>query len=299
MAGYKILVPLDGSRTAEHALVYLKAFKAMGDCSVRLLSVADVTEDFHHQHEEEALERESNLLSTYLREVARDVKEHAAVNVEQKVVRGVPPVLIAEEAEAFGADLVILSTHGRTGIARWRLGSVADKVVRGLHCNTLLVGPSSSQDEVWIDTGIEEPFKQVMVPLDGSDLGNAALPVATQIAEVFGSTLHLVHVVSMINGGSFYEGAYVPDYTEALLDGGAQQLQIAAAKLKPEQPCETKVLLGDPASQLEAYVKERNIDLVVMTSHGRSGVLRTALGSVADRMLAGAAAPVLMVRVTA
>ena len=68
MADYKILVPLDGSRTAEHALVYLQAFKRLGDCKVRLLAVADETEDFHHEHADEALDRESNLLATYLRE---------------------------------------------------------------------------------------------------------------------------------------------------------------------------------------------------------------------------------------
>jgi nucleotide-binding universal stress UspA family protein len=295
---YKILIPLDGSRTAEHALVYLKALKAMGNCSVRLLSVADETEDFHHEHEQEALERESNLLSTYLREVARDVEQYASVAVQPKVVRGVPALRVAEEVESFQPDLVLISTHGRTGISRWRLGSVADKVVRSLTCNTLVVGPSATEDEVWIDAGIEEPFKSILVPLDGSDLGNAALPVASRFAETYSSTLHLVRVVSMMYGGSFYEGAYIPEYTDALLDGGAEQLKEAVARLDPAQARETAVLMGDPASQLESYVKERHIDLVVMTSHGRGGVLRTALGSVADRMLAEAKAPVLIVRST-
>jgi nucleotide-binding universal stress UspA family protein len=298
VADYKILIPLDGSRTAEHALVYLKPLKGLGDCEVRLLSVADETEDFHHEHQQEALERESNLLSTYLREVARDVEQYAGVAVEPKVVRGVPSQRVAEEVEAFQPDLMVICTHGRTGISRWRLGSVADKVVRSLTCNTLVVGPAATEDEVWIDAGIEAPFKNILVPLDGSDLADAALPVAQRYGEAFDSKLHLVRVVNFLYGGAFYEGVYVPENTDMLMSGANEHLESVAARLKTAQTCETAVLMGDPASQLADYIKNRDIGLVVMTSHGRGGVLRTALGSVADRMLSEARAPVLIVRST-
>ena len=298
MANCKILVPLDGSRTAEHALVYLKPLKALGDCTVRLLSIADETEDFHHQHQQEALERECNLLSTYLREVAKDVEEYAGLAVEPKVVRGVPAQRVAEEVDSFQPDLTIICTHGRSGISRWRLGSVADKVVRSLTCNTLVVGPSATEDEVWIDAGIEEPFKNILVPLDGSNLANTALPVAQRFGGAFGSTVHLVRVVNFLYSGGFYEGVYVPENADMLMSAASDGLASAAAKLDANLPRETQVLLGDAASQLEDYIKNRDIGLVVMTSHGRGGVLRTALGSVADRMLAEAEAPVLVVRPT-
>jgi nucleotide-binding universal stress UspA family protein len=296
MAEYKILVPLDGSRTAEHALVYLRAFKRLGACTVRLLAVADETEEFHHANAEEAINREANLLSTYLREVAKDVEAHAGVTVEMKVVRGLPAVGVAEEVESFAPDLMVICTHGRTGVSRWRLGSVVDKVIRSVSCNILVVGPSSYKEEPWIDAGIERPFESILVPLDGSQLANEAIPVAVRFAKSFDSRLHLARVVKFLYGGSFYEGAYMPDYSEALMDGAAQHLQQAASGIEPAVPCETAVLMGEPASQLETYAAERNIDLIVMTSHGRGGFARTALGSVTDRLLSEAPAPVLVVR---
>jgi nucleotide-binding universal stress UspA family protein len=297
MTGYKVLVPLDGSRTAEHSLVYLAALKRFDGCAVELLCVADEAEDFHGKASGEALEREANLLSTYLREVAHDVEEHVGVQVEMKVVRGNPAQRVAEEIVARKPDLLVISTHGRSGVSRWRIGSVADKVIRAASCNTLIVGPHAHQDEVWIDAGAEEPFKKILVPLDGSALAENALGVARQYAETFGSTLHLVRVVNFMYGGTFTpDGAYSPDLFQALEEGAAATVAEAAQKLGAGVCTETATLMGDPAAQLEGYVKAKDIDLVVMTTHGRSGFTRTALGSVTDRMLANGTAPVLVVR---
>ena len=118
MAAYKVLVPLDGSRTAEHSLVYLDALKRFDGCTVELLSVADEAEDFHGEAAAEAIEREANLLSTYLREVAHDIEEHVGVPVEKNVVRGNPAQRVAEEIDARQPDLLVISTHGRSGASR-------------------------------------------------------------------------------------------------------------------------------------------------------------------------------------
>jgi len=297
MAGYKVLVPLDGSRTAEHSLVYLDALKRFDGCTIELLGVADESEDFHGEAAVEAIEREANLLSAYLREVAHDVKEHVGVDVEKKVVRGNPAVRVAEEIASRQPDLLVISTHGRSGVSRWRIGSVADKVIRAACCNTLVVGPKAHDDEVWIDAGAEDPFKKILVPLDGSALADEALEVAKRHAEAFGSTIHFVRVVNFMYGGSFTADAgYSPDLFEALEEGAAATVHEAATRLGTAIPTETATLIGDPAIQLEKYVEAKDIDLVVMTTHGRGGFSRTALGSVTDRMLANGAAPVLVVR---
>jgi nucleotide-binding universal stress UspA family protein len=297
MADFKVLVPLDGSRTAEHSLVYLSALKRLGECRVELLSVADEAEAYHGEATAEAIEREANLLATYLREVSADVKRHVGIEVEQKLVRGAPAQRIAEEIEATKPDLVAISSHGRTGVARWRIGSVADKVIRGSPCATLVIGPNAHRDEVWIDAGAEEPFKQILVPLDGSDLSEAALDTAVHYAEAFGSTIHLVNVIRFPYTDYLYEGASTGDVIDVLQDAANQLVNETAARLAPRVKTTTAVRTGDPATQLEEYVVQHAIDLVVMTTHGRSGFTRTALGSVADRMLAQSAAPVLVVRV--
>jgi nucleotide-binding universal stress UspA family protein len=278
--------------------VYLDALKRFDNCTIELLSVADESEDFHGEAATEAVEREANLLSTYLREVAHDVKEHLGVDVESKVVRGAPAARLAEEIASRKPDLLVITTHGRTGVSRWRLGSVADKVIRGAACNTLVVGPNAHEDEVWIDAGAKQPFKSILVPLDGSDLGDQALSVAKQYAQVFDSTIHLVRVVNFMYGGTFStEGAYAPALFDDLEEGAAETVRLAAAKLGPDVRVETATLLGDPAIQLEEYVEAKDVDLVIMTTHGRGGFSRSALGSVADRMLAESSAPVLVVRV--
>jgi nucleotide-binding universal stress UspA family protein len=295
MADYRVLVPLDGSRLAENSLVYLDALRGLGESEVLLLSVVDEAEDFHSLRPEEAREREANLLSTYLREVAADVEEHLGISVETKVVTGSPATCVLEEAAGYSPDLLVISTHGRSGISRWRLGSVADKVIRGAACNTLVVGPKASERTVWLDARIMEAFKAILVPLDGSSLAEETLPVAATFAESFGSSIHLVRVVPIPTvADGVGEGAYMPDLLNTLVESAQAYLENAADRLG-RQDVITSALVGSAAAQLEEYAKESGIDLVIMTSHGRSGFVRTALGSVTDRMLGGPA-PVLVVR---
>jgi nucleotide-binding universal stress UspA family protein len=301
MSAIKVLLPLDGSRTAEHSLVYLDAIKRLGDCTVDLLCVADESEDFQHQHSNEALEREANLLSTYLRELANDVASHVGVEVIQRLVRGNPALCILEEVAAFAPDLLVISTHGRTGAQRWRLGSVADKVIRGATCTTLVIGPKAHDEEVWLDVNAVEPFKSILVPLDGSQLAERAIAVASRYAECFDSTIHLVQVVRipLQTAGLAGEDALFPELLDSLEAAATDYVHQQSKKLAPAVNRSTHVLFGDAATQLEEYVEARGIDLLVMTSHGRGGFTRTALGSVCDRMLAEGGAPVLIVRAEA
>jgi len=298
MSQYKVLVPLDGSRVAEHSLVYLEPLKRLGESQVLLVSVVDETEDFHSLSPSEAKERETNLLSTYLREVSADVERHVGIEVETKVVSGTPATRLVEEARRYAPDLLVISTHGRSGGSRWRLGSVADKVIRGADCNTLVIGPKSSELETWLDAGAIAPFKSILVPLDGSGLSEKALEVAQSFAQAFDSTLHLVRAVPIpvMADGFAGEAAYMPQLMEGMVEGAREYLQGAAQKLNPPVKVIIEVLIGYAAARLEEYAAEHGIDLIVMTSHGRGGLVRTALGSVTDRLLAAGTAPVLVVR---
>jgi nucleotide-binding universal stress UspA family protein len=298
MQKYKVLIPLDGSRSGEHALVYLNGLKGLGDLEVQLLSIAAASEPTGSLSAAESLERETNLLSTYLREVAHDVHTHLGIEVETKVTDGVPAYCIINLARAFAPDLMIVSTHGRTGAKRWRMGSVADKVIRGAECNTLIIGPKATAKETWIDQGLVAPFTSILVPLDGSELAKQAIPIAGRLAESFGSTLNLVRVVQVpaqVTGFAM-EGTYTPGLIESMVDGATEDLMRTAEQCSETVAVKLEVKIGDTAIELEEYVRDHAVDLIVMTSHGRGGLVRTALGSVTDRLLSSAVAPVLVVR---
>jgi nucleotide-binding universal stress UspA family protein len=275
-------------------LVYLDALKSLGESEVLLVSVVDEAEDYQGVTDAGSRAREENLLATYLREVGQEVEEHTGVTIDHRILTGSPATSIVEEAARYAPDLIVISTRGRSGIARWRVGSVADKVIRGAACNTLVVGPKASERSHWIDTRIMEPFRSILVPLDGSQLAESALDVAESFARSYGSALHLVRVVPIPVVDGFNAEAYVPDMLDALVESAESYLQLAAGRLEGGTVT-TEVIVGSPVVQLEDYVQEKGIDLVVMTSHGRGGFVRTALGSITDRLLGGAA-PVLVVR---
>ena len=296
MPEFKVMVPLDGSRTAEHSLAYLDGLKSLGESEVLLFSVVDESEDFHTLSTDEARERERNLLSTYLREVSSDIEKHLGLRVETRVSSGQPADSILEEAHRYEPDLLVISTHGRSGTSRWRFGSVADKLIRGAASNTLVIGPAATERETWLEARIMAPFTKVLVPLDGSELAEEALPVAAQFVKAYGAVLHLVRSVTVPAAGDVYgEATYMPDLLNSLIEGAKSYLTDVATRLSGVGPVTIAAPVGSAAFELEEYVRQQGIDLVVMTSHGRSGFVRTALGSVTDRMLGGPA-PVLVVR---
>lgn len=294
MPQFKVLVPLDGSRLAEHSLVYLDALRSMGESHVRLLSIIDQDEDGRALQSEEARVREENLLNTYLREVAGDIRQHLGIKVETRVAAGSAATVILEEAESYSPDLLVISTHGRSGVSRWRMGSVADKVIRAAACNTLVVGPKAAERTTWIDAHILEPFKSLLVPVDGSALAESALPVAEAFAAAYGAQIHLVRVAAIPVTGDGMEGIYTTDLLNDAITSAKEYVQSVATKVSGSD-LKTDVLVGNAAAELQDYVAANAIDLVIMTSHGRGGFVRTALGSVTDRLLGGAA-PVLVVR---
>ena len=296
----KILIPLDGSKTAEHSLAYLVALRHLPEPQILLLGVIDEAEDFRSLPPTEAEERAANVLATYLREVANDIEQHVGIAVETMVGRGTPAGSILEEAGRFAPDLLVISTHGRSGISRWRFGSVADKVIRGVECSTLVVGPKAAEREIWLEAEMSPAFRSILVPLDGSLLAEEALSVAQLFADQFSSELHLVRVVPMplMGSGMVGDTVYKPETLDNFAREARDYVDRQAKRLKPGTPVRTDVLTGPAAARLEEYVIQNQVGLVVMTSHGRSGIVRTALGSVTDRLL-GAGAPVLVVRTRA
>jgi nucleotide-binding universal stress UspA family protein len=238
----------------------------------------------------ELAEKGRSYLHSYLTDQAERVKGLGfEVELDVRVGRAADEVL--ESANKGGADLIIIATHGRDGMARWRLGSVADKIVRHAECPTLVVGPN-------VNTELAPySLSRILVPLDGSALAEEALPVAIWIAQANGAELDLVRVVSLvIPGDGIYGGmGYSYDLLTDIEDAARAYLAGVAKKLEGKVSARTQLLLGYAPDQLLAHIEHTPAQLVVLASHGRSGVVRTALGSVADRLLHGPA-PVLVLR---
>lgn len=292
MAGLTALIPLDGTPLAEQALSAMPLLKSLGFDQIRLVSVGEIAwqepSGTVSKELSESIERSRSLYDSYLKErVARVEAFGFKASHASRVGRAAEEIL--DEAEKVNADLIAIATHGRSGVARVRLGSVADQVVRRAEIPTLVFGPNV---EVKLD-----PFeiRRVLVPLDGSQTGEQALPLARYVAERVGAGLDLVRVVSIPTMSIEPAGGYSVDLVEAMQESARIYLERMANELETSASVRTFAIMGSVADDLLQYMQENAIDLVVMTSHGRGGVVRWLLGSIADRMLHGPA-PVLIVR---
>ena len=283
-ANLTVLVPLDGSPRAERALAYLPVLAHIGPLNVRLIAVVDEKQSIFSTLPDDVQEGERNALAVYLDAKAKDLVGIVA-SAETSVALGSPASLILDEAERIAADLMIISTHGRSGLERWHLGSVADKVIRGAPCNTLVIGPEADAPTPAI--------RSILVPLDGSKHAEEALDVARRLAEPLGAELHVLTVVPPAILTARY--SYL---REQLLGESVAQANTYLAGLKTRLgDAKTSVAAGPPVQTILEFIRENSIDLVVMTSHGQGGISRAVLGSVTDRLLGGGA-PVLVVKGT-
>jgi nucleotide-binding universal stress UspA family protein len=290
------LIPLDGTDLSESAFGLLPFLKAVGFDEVKLVSV------WEHAWEEMELQgrREGELkevddrgrayLDAYLAKQADRVKG-MGFNVSTFIRVGKAADETLKVADSEKADLILIATHGRDGLARFRLGSVADRIVRSANCPTLVIGPN-------VDVQLAPyALKRVLVPLDGGALAEEALPLAAWIAERDGAELDLVRAVSLtpVTYDQSMGGVYPMDLLSAMEDAAKTYLQRMAQTYASKIKVSTSLLVGSAADQLLEYLKERPAGLVVMASRGRTGLVRAALGSVTDRMLQGPA-PVLILR---
>jgi len=294
---YNVLIPLDGSRLSERSLAFVPSLSRLEGFGLTLVSVVNPEEDVSMLGHAEASDREANVLQTYLHEIAADMLKHHNLQVATEVLRGNPAEAILARLASGTTDLLVISTHGRSGIARWRIGSVADKLIRGAGCETLVVGPHAADTEGWLEAGAVQPFKKILLPVDGSELAEQALAATQRFAKAFGSEVHVVRVINVTSYGDglMMESVYTPQLIDTLQEAAEEYVSGMAKRLGAPGGVSTKVLVGSPAMTLEQYAEVNSVDLVVMTTHGRGGVARAALGSVTDRMLGGSA-PVLVVR---
>ena len=205
-----------------------------------------------------------------------------------QVVAGPPAQAIVEEAAAIGADLVVIGTHGRSGMAHLLIGSVAERVLRTAPCPVLTVHDAPPR-----------AVKRILVPTDFSATADAALEYAYTLAERLGATVQLLHVLDdpLMNAGGVTEACLdeTPLMRGALLRDARSRIAHRSVH-EGMVRVEGDVLFGHGASTIAEYAAERGIDVIVMGTHGRTGLAHLLIGSVAERLVRVAPCPVLTVR---
>lgn len=261
----RILIPLDGSRRAEGALVHLREHLKRVDADVLLLLVS--TPDA----------RVARQSYDYLGGIERRLAEYG-LHASSLVWVGEPAEAILEIAARERVSLVAMTTHGRTGVRRWVFGSVAEKVLRSSPVPVLLVRSFPSEGE-------REPrFRRILVPLDGTPFAHAVLAPAISLARRHDADMVLVHVMEKMRPGEERETPRKP--LDAPADFFAREGVVAAKVFR----------CGDPALEILQSARECGADLIAMSTHGRSGVRRWVLGSVTEKILRAAPLPMLVVK---
>ena len=213
-------------------------------------------------------------LRTYLNQTAADIERVLGLKATVELRVGVPMEAIEKHAEELKPDLMVISTHGRSGLSRWRHGSVAARLLHGAKAC------------------LRQHSTQYSYLLDGSELAEGALNTAAATSQAHGSKIHLVRTVRLRVAGDPATGAASIDLTTQLEEGAASYLAKVRERLVAGGEVVAEVRMGAPATELEEYIGKEGINLVVMTSHGRSGLVRAALGSVTDRLTGNGNAPV-------
>lgn len=292
-----ILVPLDGSPLAEAALPFATAIGARAGASLTLVRAAMYRTLFSDVAAEQV--RVIRDGEDYLARTAMGLRAKGVPVYTRVPLGGSPAEWIVDETELVDADLIVMATHDREGFDRWVHGSVAEEVVHGSTVPVMLV-TSTADAQLAQRFEVHEPT--LVVPLDGSELADAALPVASDLAAATGARVVLVAVVpgsgKLVAGQGGAMTTY-PEAEHAAMEAEAwAHLQARAGRMTDVAGVDTVVRYGAAAAEISAAAEQYAAAAVVMTTHGRTGPVRSMFGSVAGGVLHGTTVPVVVIRPT-
>jgi nucleotide-binding universal stress UspA family protein len=284
-----LLVPLDGSELGSRVLPYVRTLAANFSARVQLLYVTAARLNGKHApyNGEMALND------------AADMLRADGFDVATRIESGTPALCIVEAAADDDDTLVVMATHGYSGIRRWTLGSVTEQVIHTTRRPVFVVHGAASPP-------VTNPpsLKHLLLPLDGSSFARQALALATELATHAQATLHLLHAHLPVSAYPPLARASLSDerFTDLLADqrrSVAQEIESTASNLQQQSlAASTCIKNGHPAEVITAEAARRHCDAIVMATHGYSGIQRWALGSVANRVLHTTPVPLVLVHAT-
>ncbi len=297
-----ILVPLDGSTLSEQALPLALAIARGAGAKVHLALVhvappAPMGSEPAPQYA--TLELGLREWETaYLSSLATTLRSKVTVPVSSALLDGPIAPTLTDFARGNRVDLIVMTTHGRGPAQRAWLGSVADALVRSARVPVLLV--RAAEGEAPRQT--EPAIGRILVALDGSPRSESVLPHAAGLARLLGSELTLVRVVMPavvpLGPAPVYTSVPDPEVTEMLRQEAEEYLAKVSQRLREEgcQVTSTTIVAAPVAATILELAQPGQVGLVALATHGRGGVRRLVLGSVADKVVRGAQCPVLVCR---
>lgn len=310
----RVLVPLDGSMNAVAAWPYGRLIAKACGAELEVLGIVEpfadlararllgrqpfvetsVPQNVSFDQLRAAQERAKDETQEYLDDIA-DEAAREGVPVTTVVREGSPAEVIIETAGSQEGTLICMGTHGRSGIARWLYGSVADRVIHHAATSTLVVRSKEGQKRP------PEAIRRIVVPVDGSPLSERAIPMAVDIAKSLGVGITVMRALDLGLEGAIpaTEMGEAPIINTEEMRAESQAYVANIAKRVRDlgiSDFDTRTIDERPADAIVDEVGEAGDKLVVMGSHGRSGAGRWLLGSVADNVVRHSAGPVLIVR---
>ncbi|MFP4228722.1 MAG: universal stress protein [Salinivenus sp.] len=281
----RILFPTDLSDGAARAFPQAAAFADRHDADLHIVHVAGAKSEA-----DAPLPVSHDTLQDWLGESSGDSLSLDGLSIVQNQVESdTPPERIVAYIEDENIDLVVMGTHGRRGVRRILLGSVTEEVVRTASCPVLTVR-----------TGAEKPSRQsirrILVPVDFSEASESAVQHATEIAKTYGAELDLLHVVEDV----VYPSAYGVELPSVPATDVVSRVKKALDNMAREQvgheDVQVSAQIGHAPLTILDYAETNDVDLIVLSTHGRAGLDRILLGSVAERVMRQAPTPVFLVR---
>jgi nucleotide-binding universal stress UspA family protein len=300
---HSILVPLDGSPFGEHALPWALSLAERAQIPIRLVHVhvplAAVYAENRPGCESTFDARLRKSKHGYLEGVVQRLKAVTSVPVSSALSEGTVPEALQEFAIAMGASLVVMTTHGRGLFSRFWLGSVTDQFVRRTSVPTLLSHPR----EEAVNLRERPALPHVLIPLDGSPLGEQILEPALAFGSLMRADYTLLRVVEPLQ----FVGTVPVEYLNTLagerdLERRKDEAQIYLDRLADrlrERSCRVAAhVVGgvQVAATILAQANDLVMSVIALQTHGRRGLSRLLLGSVADKVVRGATVPVLISR---
>jgi nucleotide-binding universal stress UspA family protein len=295
----RILIPLDGSKTAEAVLPYARTLARTLKVPVELLGVVDIAALATHmsrgstRHFDTMIDNSVRRSDEYLKRIATTFPTE---NVKCTTEKGTTEDVIMAKA---GADttLTTMATHGRSGINRFLLGSIAEKVLRAATSPILLIRASEEGKHDG-----EATLNSVIVPLDGSELAETVLPYVTELAKPLALEVILLRAYKTpanlyATPQDYYPAQYQEIRTE-LREEAQSYLEKKVEELKQLGVARVSSVIPEGLGADEIIALGRKIpdNLIAMCTHGRSGVGRWVLGSVTENVVRHSGDPVLIVR---
>jgi nucleotide-binding universal stress UspA family protein len=291
----KILVPLDGSELAERALPLAFQLVQQSEGEVVLVRaltpdrvlVPDALSGYGLLWPEKPLEDARAEARTYLNHWRS--KAPGGARVRYVLAEGSAAETIAETAVEEKADLIVMSSHGYSGLTRWMLGSVAERVLHAAHCPVLVIRGDLR-------------IQHILLPLDGSELSERALRPTLDVAEVWGAKVTLLRAIRTvpltdIEALNTAERGLGQRYTEELVREAQDYLDFKARTSgRPRVELHTVVTPEPPADAILNYAERHPVDLIAMSTHGRTGLSRWMYGSVTEKVLRVSHRSMLVVR---